>query len=114
MPAARSAFAPFSSAILTAVGAAFGTVRAPVAPTWSFGCGEIGSGFVRYGPSLARLSRLAGFTMLTRLAAATAIAAGIAAFEVGRILFLFLKEIGDVEKCIAFESKIDKRGLHAG
>jgi hypothetical protein len=53
---------------------------------------------------------VAGFAGLG-FAAATA---GIDAFEVGRVFFLLFEKIGDVEESVAFESDIDKRGLHAG
>ena len=123
MPAASATFsAAIATTILTPVGTAVGAVVAAVAAAWGLGCGKIGCGLLRNGASCARFSRFAGLTLFPWLArvarltasAVTAIAAGIAALEVGRILFLLLEEVGDVEKGVAFESNIDKRGLHAG
>ena len=70
---------------------------------WSFGSRHVGFSRLRRG--WARLA------LLPRLAA---IAVAVATLEFRRVFFLFFEEIRDVEKSVALEAEVDKRGLHAG
>jgi hypothetical protein len=89
------------AAVLTAV---WDSVWTPVVATRGrFGGGELGFSSLDPWPLFAGL-----------LTATAVVAIGGRPFEVGRIFFLLFEKISDVEESVAFESDVDKCGLHAG
>jgi hypothetical protein len=110
--AASATALPAASTFGIALGrAAFGRARlAFLAARGSLG----GLEFRLYGRFRRAWTLVALFSLLVAGFAFAAAAVRVDVLKVGRVFFLLFEEIGDVEESVAFESDVDKRGLHAG